>query len=479
MSDPNADSPVPSSVRPSLLARLRLELMMVVLGPLALALAVACVSWLHLARQPQADELRALLGMLIAGLAAALVLAAVLAAWFVGRVRARAVEPLQRLGATLERLNAGELGARTGLGAGDEVRALGSALDELIDQRVSALDRATRESEELNDSVIEIMQAVGTIATSKDLTIRVPVTDNVTGAIADALNLLTDETSRVLLNVRAVSEQVAQATMAVRSQSESASRAAAREQREVEVAARELAAAASALTAIAERARACDEAAERAVQASGEAMRTVSTTVRGVEQSRTLIRETEKRIKRLGERSQEIGQVVGIIHGIAERTGILALNASLQAAAAGEAGRSFAVVGDEVKRLSESAREATAQIGRLVNAIQTETSDTMRAINEAIAQVVEISRLAEQAGSGMRRTHDDTEALAADVRDIARTSVEQARVGAALFERARIIQEASGETGRQLSLQASGTDRLVDCARSLLDEVGVFKVPGR
>jgi len=460
-------------------AGLRRELFVVALGPLALALLVACVSWLHLARQPQAEQTHAMLGVLIAGLLGALVLAAALAAWFVARVRVRAVEPLERLGSTLERLNAGEFGARTGLGAADEVRALGNALDTLIDQRVSALDRATRESEELNDSVIEIMQAVGTIATSKDLTIRVPVTENVTGAIADALNLLTEETSRVLLNVHSVSEQVAQATRAVKTQSESAARAAAREQREVEAAARELAAAATALAAIAERARACDDAAERAVQASGDAMRTVSTTVRGVEQSRTLIRETEKRIKRLGERSQEIGQVVGIIHGIAERTGILALNASLQAAAAGEAGRSFAVVGDEVKRLSESAREATAQIGRLVSAIQTETSDTMRAINEAIAQVVEISRLAEQAGAGMRRTHDDTEALAADVRDIARTSVEQARVGAALFERARIIQEASGETERQLSLQASGTDRLVDCAKSLLDEVGVFRIPGR
>ena len=103
----------------------------------------------------------------------------------------------------------------------------------------------------------------------------------------------------------------------------------------------------------------------------------------------------------------------------------------------------------------------------------------MRAINQAIAQVVEISRLAEEAGAGMRRTHDDTEALAADVRDIARTSSEQARVGAALFERARIIQEASGETERQLSLQASETARLVDCAKSLLDQVSVFRVSGR
>jgi methyl-accepting chemotaxis protein len=98
------------------------------------------------------------------------------------------------------------------------------------------------------------------------------------------------------------------------------------------------------------------------------------------------------------------------------------------------------------------------------------------AMNHAIAQVVEISRLADASGQEMRRTQDETEALAADVRDIARTSSDQAKVGVALQERARIIQEASGETARQLSLQANETLRLVDSARALLDEVSVFKV---
>ena len=473
-------APATTGARPDVtLARLRRSLWVAVLLPAALLFCAAGVAYLALPGRLGEGGAYVPLGYVLAGAMLALAVAVALAASLAARTTSDVALPLQRIRATLDALREGDLGARTGLEPVDEVRALGHALDGLVEERVSALEWAARENEELNDSVIEIMQAVGTIATRKDLTIRVPVTENVTGAIADALNLLTDETCRVLLNVRGVSEDVAQATMAVKSQSESATRAAAREQQEVGHAAHELAAAAAALNAIADRARACDDAAERAVEASGEAMRTVASTVRGVEQSRTLIRETEKRIKRLGERSQEIGQVVGIIHGIAERTGILALNASMQAAAAGEAGRNFAVVGDEVRRLSESAREATAQIGRLVAAIQGETSDTVRAINQAIAQVVEISRLAEEAGAGMRRTHDDTEALAADVRDIARTSSEQARVGAALFERARIIQEASGETERQLSLQASETARLVDCAKSLLDQVSVFRVSGR
>ena len=402
-------------------------------------------------------------------------LALAVARWFANRVAA----PLARVGGVLQELSAGASSARTGLAADDEVGAVGHALDRLFDLRIEALQRAARDSEELNDSVIEIMQAVGTIASRKDLTIRVPVTENVTGAIADALNLLTEETRRLLLSVRTVSQDVARATVAVKSQSDTATRAAAREQREVEFAARELAAAAQALNAIAARARACNDAAGHAVEAAGEAMRTVEGTVQGIAHSRSLIRETEKRIKRLGERSQEVGQVVGIIRDIAERTGILALNASMQAAAAGPAGRSFAVVADEVKRLSESARAATVEIGDLVGAIQSETGETTVAMNQAISRIVQVSRLAEDAGGGMLRTREQTDALAATVRDIARTSSEQAKVGAALQERARIIQEASNETARQLSLQAAETLRLVECAKALMREVSVFRLSER
>ena len=455
---------------------LRRRLVLVAALPCAFVLACAILAYFLLAEEASGSDAREMLRYLIGAATVALIAAAVLANATGARLSTEVAAPLARLRGTLDELSDGDLGARTGLGSADEIRSIGATLDALLEERISGLDRAARESEELNDSVIEIMQAVGTIATSKDLTIKVPVTENVTGAIADALNLLTDETRRVLVNVRNVSEDVAQATVAVKSQSDTAMRAAAREQREVQHAAQELAAAAAALETIAQRARACDDAAERAVQASVQAMGIVGSTVHGVEQSRSLIRETEKRIKRLGERSQEIGQVVGIIAAIAERTGILALNASMQAAASGEAGRGFAVVADEVKRLSESARDATTQIGRLVTSIQTETSDTVRAMNQAIAQVVEISRLAEQAGSGMRRNQEETESLASNVRDIARTSSEQTKVGAALIERARIIQEASGETERQLSLQAAETVKLVESAKSLLDEVSVFRV---
>ncbi len=458
----------------ALARRLRGLALAVALVPLAVLCAVLAMLLATGAAPFTGEEgtARAVLVSALVAAAAGAALALALYRWFGARV----AEPLAHTRQVIGRLADGDREARTGLPASDEVGAVARALDELLERRIGGLERAARESEELNDSVIEIMQAVGTIATRKDLTLRVPVTENVTGAIADALNLLTDETRRVLLSVRGVSQDVARATMAVKTQSDMAGRAAVREQREVDFAARELAAAAVALNAIATRARASDEAAGRTLEAAMAAVLAVDVTVQGIGQSRAMIRETEKRIKRLGERSQEIGQVVGIIRDIAERTGILALNASMRAAAAGEAGRSFAVVADEVKRLSESAREATAQIGEMVGAIQAETGDTVLAMNQAISRIVQVNVLAEAAGAGMQRARHETDALAASVRDIARTSSEQAKVGTALLERARIIQEASNETARQLTRQTADTLRLVECARVLLREISVFKV---
>jgi len=135
------------------------------------------------------------------------------------------------------------------------------------------------------------------------------------------------------------------------------------------------------------------------------------------------------------------------------------------------------VVADEVKRLSESARESSARIARLVNAIQTGTHETVRAMNEAIAQVVEISRMADEAGQAMRRTQHETGLLAGNVREIATTSEEQAKASSALQQRADVIREASAETTRQLRAQSIETRRLVEYARSLVGEVSVFRTP--
>ncbi len=454
--------------------RLRTGIAVLAAAPLAVALA-AGAAWL-LARNAGGDSAFGAVGVALLAGAALLAVAGTL---YGSRLAASVSEPIARIQSTLEALSDGDLDARVRWEGRDEFAGLADALDRLLDDRVAGLNRTIRDSEELNTSVIEIMKAVGTIATTKDLGVRVPVTENVTGAIADALNLLTDEMARVLESVGHLANDVAQATFALRGQSDLAITAAAREQREVSMAASELSQAAQALVAVAQRAHQVDQSAGRALVETGEAVRVVGATIEGIVQSRELIRQTEKRIKRLGERTQEIGQVVGILQAISERTGILALNASMKAAAAGEAGRSFAVVADEVKRLSESARESTARIARLVNAIQTEAHETVRAMNDAIGQVVAITRMADDAGQAMRRTQAETGSLVDDVRQIAATSEEQARISSGLQTRADVIREASAETARQLRAQSIETRRLVEYARSLVEEVKVFRTPSR
>ena len=192
----------------------------------------------------------------------------------------------------------------------------------------------------LNNSIIDILRSVSKLSQG-DLTIHAPVREDITGALSDAINSMTDSTAKTLAGVTGMSHEVRLASQKGRD--------------------------------------------------------TVQQTARGMNDIRGTIQETGKRIKRLGERSQEITGIVKLIDDIAERTSVLALNANMQAAMAGEAGRGFRVVADEVQRLAERSKEATDQIGKLVGAIQSETNDTILTMDRAIGEVVKGGELAEKA----------------------------------------------------------------------------------
>lgn len=385
-------------------------------------------------------------------------------------------KPVEKIASTVQQVSAGDFSVRTDLTGADELAELGQSFDRLLNERVSTLVEAEEANENLNSSIIMLLQAVSQLS-QRDLTVKVPVQEDVTGPMADALNLLTTETAKVLTNVTQLSEEVATASSKVKTQADAVMAVASEERQEVERAANELAAAASDMNHIAGLATSCNQTATEAIETTGKALETVVSTVNGITSTRDTIRETEKRIKRLGERSQEISGVVSLINTIAERTHILALNASMHAASAGEAGRGFAVVADEVQRLAENAREATSQIATLVSSIQVETADTANAMNQAIAQVVEGSRLAEQAGEQMKKTQQTTAELVSSVQQIAARSQEQARVSNALLERARQIQGSTLQTDQQLVEQSKHTNNLVEFARSLVNSVRVFKLP--
>ncbi len=385
-------------------------------------------------------------------------------------------DPIEQMTDAVHRISAGNYDVRTDLEGTDELAELGQAFDQLLQERVVALVQAERENEVLNDSIIALLQAVSQLS-QRDLTVRVPVTEDVTGPVADALNLLTAETAQVLAGVTYISEEVAKASEKVKSQSDLVIAVADNERQEVEKTAEELAAASEAMRRIADLAQSCSRVADNAIKTTQTALETVTNTVNGINNTRDTIRETEKRIKRLGERSQEISGAVNLINTIAERTHILALNASMHAASAGEAGRGFAVVADEVQRLAENSRDATAQIATLVSNIQAETADTVNTMNVAISQVVEGSRLAELAGEQMRRTQEATAELVASVQQIAARSTEQARISEELLVRAQQIRESTQQTSQRLQEQTIQTNNLVEYAMNLLSSVRVFKLP--
>jgi methyl-accepting chemotaxis protein len=343
-------------------------------------------------------------------------------------------------------------------------------------EHVQAERRSKKENENLSNAVVNLLHGVAKLS-QKDLTVRMDITEDATAPIADSLNLLADEISRVLRGVSQVSNEISHYCNLVKTHSDIVIGLANQERDEVDRANAELTEASEVMAKIADLAKSCGTAADEAKDTTVKAKETVVSTVGGINSIREIIRETEKRIKRLGERSQEITSVVSLINSIAERTHILALNASIHAASTGEAGRGFVVIADEVQRLAENAREATGQISSLVNNIQTETSETVTIMNNVISEVVSGTRLAEQAGVRMEETLHRTYELVNMVQQIAVRSDQQARTASLITERAKSIKASTQKTNMELLEQSQYADKLVQYTSELVEAVGVFKLP--
>ncbi len=277
-----------------------------------------------------------------AGFAGVLLLIGVFASRQMFNTSRAVTVPLRVLTDTVAAITRGDKEARAKLMTGDEMQQLGDALDIMVSEREAVAEAIKKKNDALNDSIIEILRSVSKLAQG-DLRVQAPVREDVTGALSDAINSMTEATAKALAGVNASSEAV---------------RAESKVGRE-----------------------------------------TVLATAKGMNEVRGTIQETGKRIKRLGERTQEIGGIVKLIDDIAERTSVLALNANMQAAVAGEAGRGFRVVADEVQRLAERSKEATDQIAKLVSAIQGEANDTIATMERAIGEVVKGGEMAEKAAT--------------------------------------------------------------------------------
>jgi twitching motility protein PilJ len=385
------------------------------------------------------------------------------------------IDPLRKIQNAIDRVRKGEVDARSELDSKDELGQLSVVLDSMLEEKENALQVKEAENKRLNASIISLIQNVFQIS-QRDLTVRVPVAEDVTGAISDSVNQLVESIESVLLEVNVVSGRVNTASAQVKSQSETVLSYAEREKEEIGETLDGLDSAIKAMELISKLAVISNNASQKAIKTSETAMDSVSQTIDSINKIRQTIHEAEKRIKRLGERSQEIGGIVNLINNISERTHVLSLNASMHAASAGEAGRGLMVVVDEVQRLSENSREATSEIESLVNNIQLETADTINVINNVISDVVEGTRLAEEAGERMGETRSTTQTLVDSVVRIAHSSVKQAKVAEELRERATSINETTQATNAEMRQQAELSDELVDAAQELQKSISVFKL---
>ncbi len=385
------------------------------------------------------------------------------------------LDPVRRIQKTVDAVRAGDTEARTRLESGDELGQMANVLDMLLDEKETALAKQAEENKKLNNSIIELIQSVFKIS-QRDLTVRVPVAEDITGAIADSINQLTQSIEKVLLEVSHITKEVNTSSVQVKSQSEAVLEQANKEQEEINATLEGLDSAIEAMQLISKLASVSNTASQQAISTSETAKESVSATINSINKMRQTIHEAEKRIKRLGERSQEIGGIINLINNISERTHILSLNASMHAASAGEAGRGLMVVVDEVQRLAENSREATAEIENLVNNIQLETADTIHVINTAIEDVVTGTRLAEKAGEHMEQTRSTTQSLVESVVRIAQNATGQAKLAQSLRQRADSINAFTQATNSEMVQQKQLSSRLVGAADELQRSISVFKL---
>jgi twitching motility protein PilJ len=413
--------------------------------------------------------------LLISALVAALTLLGILLAYFISRNITGTVNKLQT---SVDKVRAGDLQALSAVESQDEVGDLGRTVNTLLQERIAAQKTAEDENDKLNNSVISLLTTVAELS-QRNLTVRAPVTDDVIGTVADSINQLTDATSGVLRDVTKIAGVVEHASKRVKQQSDAVNLVAEQERTTVSNLVDNLQSATNAMNDVSRLAQTSNMAAAEASRSTESAMATVDSTVRGMDAIRETISEMEKRIKRLGERSQEISQIVGLINTISERTHVLSLNASMQAAMAGDAGRGFAVVAEEVQRLAENSRQATAQIANLVQNIQIETNDTIATVNKTIDQVVQGSDMARSSGEKMRETRAATQRLVQMVETIAQSSLAQVKLASTLQVAAGEISASTQKTAEQLAQQNQVTNSLVSASQKLVESVAVFKLPAQ
>ncbi len=344
----------------------------------------------------------------------------------------------------------------------------------LADSKRNAV-RAERENKKNQEAILRLLNEMGDLADG-DLTVKAEVTEDITGAIADSMNYTIDELRSLVTGVNSAAISVTQKTEQAQSVSAELLGAAERQSREIEETTSQVLQVSRSISEVSSTAEEGAQVAHRSLAAADKGRLAVENSISGMNDIREQIQETSKRIKRLGESSQEIGEIVELIADITEQTNVLALNAAIQAASAGEAGRGFSVVAEEVQRLAERSGEATKQIGAIVKTIQADTQDAVAAMEKSTQGVVEGAKLSDAAGQALTEIDTVTKSLALLIEQISQATHTQAEATTAVAKNMQEILEITRQTTRGTQQTAGSIKDLSDVAQELKSSVAGFKL---
>ena len=347
------------------------------------------------------------------------------------------------------------------------------------ERRREEAQRQEASAKQVNDgnqaAILRLMNELAEVADG-DLTVQATVTEDITGAIADSVNFTIEELRNVVLRINQATAQVTTASESAQKTSALLLTAQDKQSTEIRNTGDSVLKMASDINQVSEGAKQSADVARQSLSAAEKGMAAVQNSISGMNEIREQIQETSKRIKRLGESSQEIGEIVELISDITEQTNVLALNAAIQAASAGEAGRGFTVVAEEVQRLAERSGEATKQISAIVKTIQTDTQDAVSAMEQSTRGVVEGAKLSDAAGQALSEIGQVSRQLSGLIDNISTTTSQQAQSAGAVAQNIQDILKINEQTVAGTRQTADSVRQLAALAQELKASVSGFKV---
>jgi len=337
--------------------------------------------------------------------------------------------------------------------------------------------QVTEEQNEQNqNAILRLLDELADLADG-DLTTEATVTEDFTGAIADSINFAIDQMRGLVKAIRDTALQVSASAQETQTTAMHLADSSEHQAQEIAGASAAVNEMAVSIDQVSSNASESTKVAERSVTIAKKGAEVVQNTIHGMDTIREQIQETSKRIKRLGESSQEIGDIVSLINDIADQTNILSLNAAIQASMAGDAGRGFAVVADEVQRLAERSSAATKQIEALVKTTQTDTNEAVISMEHTTAEVVHGARLAQDAGVALEEIETVSMSLADLIQNISNASRQQSLSAGHISNTMNVIQEITSQTSSGTTATAKSIGNLAEMSSQLRDSVSGFKLP--